>query len=103
MSRGTASGRKALKPRKPATPAVVYPPGFFTEPARAWGVVAPAMELGLPDEVVQQRQRDANTKRSRAAALSMGNGWGNGTMVMPGTPRNAAPVWMVRAPRRGSA
>ena len=92
--------KTARKPRKPATPAVVYPPGFFTEPARAWGVVAPSMDEGLSAELVAQRQRDANTRRSRQAALATGNGWGNGTIVLGNTPKHEKPLWMPRAPER---
>lgn len=92
MTRGKGKGRK------PATPAVVYPPGFFTEPARAWGVVSPAMEQGLPAEVVQQRQRDSNTQRSREAAVATGAGWACGTVVMDGTPKHPRPMWLVRPP-----
>lgn len=83
---------------RPATPAVDYPPGWFTAPARAWGVVAPSMDDGLPAEVVAQRQRDANTQRSRQAALATGNGWGNGTIVLGNTPKHTKPLWMPRAP-----
>lgn len=100
MSRGKAPGRarKALKARKAPTPAVVYPPGFFTEPARAWGVMAPSMEQGLPAEVVRQRQRDSNCARSRAVAMATGNGWACGTIVLDGTPKLPRPMWLVRPP-----
>ena len=84
--------------RKPSRPAVVYAPGWFTEPARAWGVVAPAMEQGLPADVLQQRQRTSNTQRSRDVAMATGNGWACGTIALPGTPKLPRPMWQVRAP-----
>ena len=86
--------------RKAPTPAMVYPPGWFTEPARAWGVIAPSMEQGLPADVLRQRQRDSNTQRSRAVAMATGNGWACGTIVLDGTPKLPRPMWLVRAPVR---
>lgn len=85
------------------TPAVVYPPGFFSEPARAWGVVSPSMAEGLPGDVAQQRQLGSNARRSRDVALATGNGWASGTVVMGGTPKHPKPMWLVRAPARGKA
>lgn len=90
---------KKSKGKRAPTPAVVYPPGFFTEPARAWGVVSPAMLDGLPADVVQQRQRDSNTRRSRDLALATGAGWANGTIVLDGTPKHPKPIWLARAPQ----
>ena len=92
-----STGKRAPKP------AVVYPQGFFTEPARAWGVVSPAMLEGLPADVVLQRQRDSNTRRSRDVALATGTGWASGTIVLDGTPKHPKPVWLMRAPAGRSA
>lgn len=97
MDKGV-KGMKGGKASKAPRPAVVYPAGFFTEPARAWGVVSPAMLEGLPADVVQQRQRDSNTRRSRDVALATGNGWANGTIVLDGAPKHPKPIWLVRAP-----
>lgn len=89
-----SKGRQAKAP----TPAVSYPPGWFAEPARAWGVVSPSMDAGVPDDVVQQRQRTSNTQRSRDVARATGNGWANGTIVLGGTPKHPKPLWLMRAP-----
>lgn len=37
----------------------------------------------------------------RERRAEQGVGWGAGTVVMPGTPGNARPAWMVRSPRHG--
>ena len=93
------TAKRSQRARRAPTPAVVYPPGFFSEVARAWGVVSPAMMDGLPADVVQQRQRDSNTRRSRDVALATGNGWANGTIVLSGTPKHPKPIWLARAPQ----
>lgn len=87
------------KQRREPTPAVAYPPGWFTEPARAWGVIAPSMDA-VPAEVLKQRQRDINTQRSRDVALATGAGWATGSLVLDGTPKHPRPMWLARAPAR---
>jgi hypothetical protein len=66
-----------------------YPPGYFTEPVRAW----------WPD----WKSRIEVTSNGRLAAAQLfdawsradnGTGWGSGTVLMPNTPKNDAPGWM---------
>lgn len=76
-----------------ATVAVSYPPGFFTQPVRAW------RQLQFDSEAVGERVREylynaANARRGREVALLTGAGWGSGTMALPGTPKTLAPGWM---------
>lgn len=67
-----------------------YPPGYFTEPVRAWW---PMWESRM-DAPKQGRDMCALAHAARRAAAETGTGWGRGTVLMPGTPKNDAPGWL---------
>lgn len=85
--------------RKPPTPAVAYPPGWFTEPVRAWVQLqhAGASEQAARPPIAFQEL----AKRGRLKAEQTGSGWGTGTIVLPNTPKHSAPAWMPRPRARG--
>ena len=70
------------KARTKAGPEVVYPPGYFTEPVRAWRQLRfeSAMQVDrwchLPLLATAERQRQRAT----------GLGWGRGTIALAVTP-----------------
>lgn len=70
------------KASKACRPEVVYRPGFFTEPVRAWRQLrfVPAME---PEKWARMADLAA-AERSRQRAT--GKGWGRGTIDLAGTP-----------------
>lgn len=82
------SARKAR-----AAVAVNYPPGFFTQPVRAWAQMR--FDPHEVDAAVRRYVRNqANARRGREVALSNGSGWGSGTMDLPNTPKTLAPGWL---------
>lgn len=85
--------------RKPPTPAVAYPPGWFTEPCRAWKQLQYQGAVALAGAGEPAGNFGELAQRGRRAAAKKGNGWGCGTLPMPGTPRHSAPAWMVRRPK----
>lgn len=81
MARGiktAGSGPKAPTAR----PEVVYPPGFFTEPVRAWKQLR--FESAFTMDKWGHMTLLAGAERARQRAT--GKGWGRGTIAMAGTP-----------------
>ena len=78
---------KAKARSAPAQPATVYPPGFFTEPVRAWKQLqfVSAMAVDKWGHLALL----ARAERERQA--STGQGWSGGTMALPGTPVRGRP------------
>jgi len=75
--------------RQPAAPAPEYPPGWFTEPCRAWW---PGWRSSLDDAA---RKFDVTAHGAAQGRLmrEMGLGFGrkNGTIALPNTPKWQAP------------
>lgn len=88
---------KKSRPRtaKPAPRAVVYPPGFFTEPVRAWKALQ--WQGPVAADADPAAKYVALAKRGRVQAAKTGKGWGRGTIVLPNTPKHPAPEWIDRA------
>lgn len=85
------------KGKRAPTPARDYPPGFFTEPVRAWACLRWDGPLTMSAGGGGGRFTDL-AQRGRRKATADGSGWGRGTVMMPGTPKQDAPAWMVRHP-----
>lgn len=72
-----------------AAAASSYPPGYFTEPVRAWW---PAWESKI---AVTSNGRLAAAQLADAwSRAETGTGWGSGTTLMPGTPKYDRPGWL---------
>lgn len=84
-------GRQSV--RQGTSAPVEYPPGFFTEPVRAWRQLR-YDSAEVADKVREYLHNQANARRGREVALATGAGCGNGTMYMPNTPKTLAPGWM---------
>lgn len=71
-----------------------YPPGYFTEPCRAWwpGWV-PLMDYGRASA---EDRREQHSKEQGAAIRAQGKGFGinGGTINLPGTSKAPPPGWM---------
>ena len=63
-------------------PDVVYPPGYFTEPVRAWHQLR--FESAMTVDKWGHMALLAGAERVRQQAT--GKGWGRGTIALPGTP-----------------
>lgn len=94
MSRRHDSRRRTAAP----IPEHMLVPGYFTELIRRhnW---PPMFESRL----AAPASRDAHLRGAAAIAhrerqAQDGIGWGTGTSVMPNTPGNPRPAWMVRRP-----
>ena len=61
---------------------VTYPPGYFTEPVRAWKQMQ--FVSALQADVSERMAQLARAERSRQRAT--GSGWGGGTIDLAGTP-----------------
>jgi hypothetical protein len=100
------------KKRRPhvATPAVVYPPGFFTEPVRAWAKLCwqgpltvpplgtkPTAAQAFDGERLAQRGRAKAAEKAAQAGRHQAVAFTYGSMVLPGTPKWTPPHWMARA------
>lgn len=69
-----------------------YPPGYFSEPVRAWASMRFESALVLDPATRQlQLRMQAQATAQRAEQQATGKGWGNGTLWMPGTPKTARP------------
>lgn len=51
------AGANARKKKRPALPDVAYPPGFFTEPVRAWTQMKFVSRWGSAERAVPKPQR----------------------------------------------
>lgn len=84
------------RPRPEPTPVVEYPPGFFLHLVllHNW---PPRFEpsLGRKARYDFSEQGTIAARSARSAGIEHGTGWGNGTIGMPKTPKNAAPDWLV--------
>jgi hypothetical protein len=81
--------------KAPATPAPVYPAGFFTEliHAHRW---PPRFEPRL-------HTINTGEKPKLGRPLELHGGWGGGTMYMPRTPQDQVkPAWMPRPAQRAT-
>jgi len=56
----------------------------------------PAYVAQLATPTVRERNQAAATKAARKKAEATGGGWGNGTIVLPGTPKRLAPGDMAK-------
>lgn len=63
-------------------PEVVYRPGYFTEPVRAWKQLR--FESVITVDKWGHMALLAGAERARQRAT--GKGWGRGTIALPGTP-----------------
>lgn len=79
--------KAAGKQTRAARPDVEYPPGFFTEPVRAWRQLQ--FESSMTVDKWGHMALLAGAERARQRET--GVGWGRGTIAMPGTP-DFAPV-----------
>lgn len=79
----------------PASEPPQYPPGWFTAPARAWGVISPAM-LELPADVLEQRKADAGAAAARDLATRTGKRCNGPATVLPGSAKTLPPTMMKR-------
>lgn len=78
------------------TPAPGYPPGYFCQPVLAWRQLGHTGEP-QPEVLAAIARRQALLRawtKGRATSAAKGVGWGDGTMVMPGTPRHLPPGTM---------
>lgn len=92
-------GKRAT--RRAPTPALDWPPGFFTEPVRAWKCLQWAGPLTMAADGGGAERFTDLAKRGRRKDNADGSGWGRGTILMPGTPKHDSPAWMPR-PRTGA-
>lgn len=89
-------GKRAHPQR--GTPAVEYPPGYFTELIRRHNWPPRFEPHGIDGaDLSDQRRLAALVGRERAA--DAGVGWGSGTMVMPKTPGHLRPGFMGSTPK----
>ncbi|MEY2690637.1 MAG: hypothetical protein RL375_4837 [Pseudomonadota bacterium] len=88
---GAEHGRRSVRQGTQAQ--VDYPPGFFTEPVRAWRQMR-YDSAEVANKVREYLHNQENARRGREVALATGAGWGSGTMYMPNTPKTLAPGWM---------
>jgi hypothetical protein len=65
-----------------APPEVVYPPGHFTAPVRAWKQLQFVSALSVDNYGHLKLLADIERARQRAT----GAGWGSGNLALPGTP-----------------
>lgn len=85
--------RRAGKPGNPAPAS--YPPGHFMQPVRAW--VGPFGPLWQPQclSLTLPHAGDAMQRMlHREQQAEAGSGWGQGTVLMTGTPSNSRPGFM---------
>jgi hypothetical protein len=54
----------------------------------------------LTDTSKSERRQKRLVEKSRTAALTRGAGWGNGTILMPKTPKRDRPADMVKTPTK---
>lgn len=82
-------GARQRKAQAAAPVAASYPPGYFTEPVRRWwpGWVS-SMEVTSTARVAAAQLAEIWSRADN------GTGWGGGTTLMPGTPKNDAPGWL---------
>ena len=85
-------GKRAT--RRAPTPARDWPPGFFTEPVRAWKCLQWAGPLTMAADGGGAERFTDLAKRGRRKANADGSGIG--PMVLPGTRKQTAPAWMPR-------
>ena len=73
-----------------------YPPGHFTALIRLhdWPPQWQPKLVGLETQAQVIGQEIARKERWKGAAE--GKGWAKGTVVLPNTPKNPLPAWMVR-------
>lgn len=112
--RSTAAQRRMVSRTRRPAPSRQWPPGYFSEPVRAWTQmqfssaewaqrrVDEARARGeAPQTHNEAALREAST-RERERQVLTGTGWGSGTLVMPGTPamRPNPKAWLVMPPRK---
>ena len=85
-------GAARRKP-EPAAPAVAYPAGYFLALVRQWNW-PPRFEPQAPAPKPGAQGLAAAGRRGREVSIVNGVGWGNGTLVLPNTPRHLAPGMM---------
>ena len=75
--------RADLDRRKPVT----YPPGYFTEPVRAWK----QMQFVSAMQVDKWGHLALLARRERTRQMDTGQGWAGGTLALPGAPVRGRP------------